>query len=250
MLKLNGHLGSQPTRSVAWLLKMKQEPFDFISINPIKGENRSKEYRERFPLGLIPAIEDDPGNGETLALSEASAIMIYLCEKNKWGDMYPTNHCPSSIRRRALINEYISHHNESTRMLTRKVIRPGLTGVVASAKNPGNLTPGRTHSLSRSTDDLIKLKSTIRDVSKRFQHKFLVNSRESSDFIVGDTVSIADLLAYPELAQIPQLLGVDYGEWSELEALRRWLDRMAKLPYHDDVHRTVSKLGKLYQSKL
>ena len=122
--------------------------------------------------------------------------------------MYPTNHCPSSIRRRALINEYISHHNESTRMMTRKVIRPGLTGVVASAKNPGNLSPSRTHSLSRSPDDLMKLKSTIRDVSKRFQHKFLVNSRESSDFIVGDTVSIADLLAYPELAQIPQLLGI------------------------------------------
>jgi glutathione S-transferase len=77
-----------------------------------------------------------------------------------------------------------------------------------------------------------------------------VNSRESSDFIVGDTVSIADLLAYPELAQIPQLLGINYGEWQELEALRRWLDRMAKLPHHDDVHRTVSKLGKLYQSKL
>ena len=250
MLKLYGHYGSQPTRSVAWLLKMKHEPFDFMSINPIRGGNRSKEYRSKFPLGLIPAIEDDPGgDGKTLALSEASAIMIYLCEKNKWDDMYPTNNCPSSIQRRALINEYISHHNESTRMMTRKVIRPGLTGVVASAKNPG-ISPGMTHSLSRSPDDLMKLKSTIRDVSKRFQHKFLVNSRESSDFIVGDTVSIADLLAYPELAQIPQLLGIDYGEWSELEALRRWLDRMAKLPYHDDVHRTVSKLGKLYQSKL
>jgi len=247
MLKLYGHYGSQPTRSIAWLLKMKHEPFDFISINPIKGDNRSKE--SKFPLGLIPAIEDDPGNGETLALSEASAIMIYLCETNKWDDIYPTNHCPSSIRRRALINEYISHHNESTRMMTRKVIRPGLTGVVAAAKNPG-VSPSRTHSLSRSADDLMKLKSTIRDVSKRFQHKFLVNSRESSDFIVGDTVSIADLLAYPELAQIQQLLGIDYGEWSELEALRRWLDRMATLPFHDDVHRTVSKLGKLYQSKL
>ena len=78
MLKLYGHYGSQPTRSVTWLLKMKHEPFDFMSINPIRGVNRSKEYRARFPLGLIPAIEDDPGNGETLALSEAGYHDLFM----------------------------------------------------------------------------------------------------------------------------------------------------------------------------
>ena len=248
MLKLYGHYGSQPFRSVAWLLKMKKEPFEFISINPMKGENRTADYRAKFPLGLIPAIEDDPGDGKTFALSEASAIMIYLCDKHKWNDMYPSsNNNPSDIRQRALINEYISHHNESTRLMTRKVIRPGLSGLFAAE---GNLSPGMTHSLSKSPSDLIKLKSTIRDTAKRFQHKFLVNSRGSSDFIVGDTPTIADLLAYPDLAQIPQILGIDYEEWPELEQLRQWLDRMAKLPYHDDVHRTTTKLGKLYQSKL
>jgi glutathione S-transferase len=227
---------------------MKKQPFESISINPMKGENRTPQYRGQFPLGLIPAIEDDPGDGKTIALSEASAIMIYLCDKNKWNDMYPSsNNNPSDIRQRALINEYISHHNESTRLMTRKVIRPGLNGLFAAE---GNLSPGMTHSLSRSPADLAKLKSTIRDTAKRFQHKFLVNSRGSSDFIVGDTPTIADLLAYPDLAQIPQILGIDYGEFPELEELRQWLDRMAKLPYHDDVHRTATKLGKLYQSKL
>lgn len=249
MLKLYGHYGSQPFRSVAWLLKMKKEPFEFISINPMKGDNRTAGYRAKFPLGLIPAIEDDPGDGETFALSEASAIMIYLCDKNQWNDMYPSsnNNSPSDIRQRALINEYISHHNESTRLMTRKVIRPGLSRLFAAE---GNLSPGMTHSLSKSPSDLIKLKSTIRDTAKRFQHKFLVNSRGSSDFIVGDTPTIADLLAYPDLAQIPQILGIDYKEFPELEQLRRWLDRMASLPFHDDVHRTTTKLGKLYRSKL
>jgi len=247
MLKLYGHYGSQPFRSVAWLLKMKKEPFEFITINPIKGDNRTTDYRAKFPLGLIPAIEDDPGDGKTLAMSEASAIMVYLCEKHKWNEWYPLSNDPSNIRQRALINEYFSHHNESTRLMTRKVIRPGLSGLFAAE---GNLSPGMTHSLSRSPDDLIKLKSTIRDVGKRFQHKFLVNARGRSKFIVGDEPTIADLLAYPDLAQIPQILGIDYSEWPELEELRQWLDRMAKLPYHDDVHRTATKLGKLYQSKL
>jgi glutathione S-transferase len=229
---------------------MKKEPFEFICINPMKGENRTNEYRSKFPLGLIPAIEDDPGDGKTLALSESSAIMIYLCDKHKWNDFYPSINRNSdgapNIRRRALINEYISHHNESTRMMTRKVIQPGLTGLFIAE---GNLLSGRRHSLSRSPEDVIKLKSTIRDVAKRFQHKFLTRE-EKSDFIVGNTVTIADLLAYPDLAQIPQILGIDYGEWPELEELRKWLDRMAKLPYHDDVHHTAMKLGKIYQSKL
>ena len=241
MLKLYGHYGSQPFRSVAWLLKMKREPFEFISINPMKGDNRTKDYRSKFPLGLIPAIEDHY-DGKTIALSEASAILMYLCDKNKWNDMYP-----SDIQRRALINEYISHHNESSRLMTLKIIRPGLKQLFAAE---GSLSPGVTHSLSNSPADLIKLKSTIRDVAKRFQHKFLVNSRGSYDFIVGDDPTIADLLAYPELAQIQQILGVDYGEWPELEELRMWLKRMAELPCHDDVHRTPTKLGKLYQSKL
>ncbi len=214
----------------------------------MKGENRSKDYRAKFPLGLIPAIEDDPGDGRTIALSEASAIMIYLCDKNKWNDMYPSSiNNPSDLRQRALINEYISHHNESTRLMTRNVIRPGLRGLFAAE---GNLSPGMTHALSKSPADLAKLKSTIRDTAKRFQHKFLANSRGSSNFIVGDNPTIADLLAYPDLAQIPQILGIDYSEWPELEELWQWLDRMAKLPYHDDVHRTTIKIGKLYQSKL
>lgn len=249
MLKLYGHYGSQPFRSVAWLLKMKKERFEFISVNPMKGENRTKDYRAKFPVGLIPAIEDDPGDGKTIALSEASAIMIYLCDKNKWNDMYPSSiNNPSDIRQRALINEYISHHTESTRLMTQNVIRPGFKELFAAK---GNFSSGMTkHALSKSPDDLLKLKSTIRDIAKRFQHKFLVNSRESSNFIVGDHPTIADLLAYPDLAQIPQILGIDYCEWPELEELRQWLDRMAKLPYHDDVHRTTMKLGKLYQSKL
>ncbi len=88
MLKLYGHFGSQPTRSVAWLLKMKKTPFEFITINPTSGETRSPQYRRKFPLGLIPAIEDDSVT-PPFALSEASAIMIYLCEKHGWDDMYP-----------------------------------------------------------------------------------------------------------------------------------------------------------------
>ena len=55
--------------------------------------------------------------------------------------------------------------------------------------------------------------------------------------------SIADLLAYVEIAQCTQMsLLLDYSGTPVLQA---WLDAMAGLPYHDDVHASLSKLNKL-----
>lgn len=256
MLKLYGHYGSQPTRSVAWLLKMKKTPFEFITINPTSGETRTTEYRRKFPLGLIPAIEDTDTT-PPFALSEASAIMIYLCEKNGWDDFYPKN----NIQRRAKIHEYISHHNESTRIMTRKIIFPTMKWMFSGESRgvgSGASTTGVAH-LSHGAQDMQKTKSAIRDVAKRFQHKFLAADNDDSTLsssggyiVEGDTPTIADLLAYPDLAQIPQIMGIDYREeWpEELEPLSNWMDKMAQLPCHDDIHRTVNKIGKLYQSKL
>jgi len=249
MLRLYGHYGSQPTRSVAWLLKMNQTPFEFVTIDPTAGETRTADYRAKFPLGLIPALEDTETK-PPFALSEASAIMIYLCEKYGWNDFYPTNNSsPSAIQRRANINEYISHHNESTRMMTLKVIFPTTKWMFSKSDGGAGASSSRIAHLSRSPSDIRDVKLKIRDMAKRFQHKFLVNN-PSGYIVEGDSPSIADLLAYPDLAQIPQIMAIDYSEWPELEPLILWMSKMSALPYHDDVHQTVYKIGKLYQSKL
>ena len=102
--------------------------------------------------------------------------------------------------------------------------------------------------LSHNPNDIQNVKLIIRDIAKRFEHKFL--NDDSKSFIVGDTPTIADLLAYPEIAQISMIMGTEYNEWQELERLRSWLGKMETLPFHDDVHRTVCKIGKMYKSKL
>lgn len=260
MLRLYGHFASQPTRSVAWLLKLKQIPFELITTNPTAGETRAPQYRQKFPLGLIPAIEDTDSS-PSFTLSEASAILIYLCEKHGWDDFYPTT-MPSessgnadvmaAIRRRAKIHEYLSHHNESARTMTRKIVRPTMVWMFNEGSNDGGRDAAAY--LSSNPRDVDKAKATIRDVAKRFQHKFIASSSTTSvtGYIAGgDGPTIADLLAYPELAQIPQIMGIEYAEeWPELAPLKGWMDKMAKLPFHDDIHRTVYKIGKLYRSKL
>lgn len=244
MLKLYGHFASQPTRSVAWLLKMKHTPFEFATINPTAGDTRTPQFRSQFPLGLIPALEDTT-TSPAFALSEASSIMIYLCEKHGWEDYYPTS--PNDIQKRAKIHEYFSHHNESSRMMTRKVIMPTMKWMFAD--NSDTKRAAAPKHLSHNPNDIENVKKIIRDIAKRFEHKFLNNPSE--EYIVGNTPTIADVLAYPELSQIPMIMGIDYDEWDgEFEALRNWLGRMEQLEFHDDVHKTVCKIGKMYKSKL
>lgn len=244
MLRLYGHYASQPTRSVAWLLKLKSAPFEFTTINPTAGETRTTEFRSKFPLGLIPALEDTDANPPFM-LSEASSILIYLCEKYNWNDYYPVNTSSAvDLQKRAKTHEYFSHHNESSRMMTRKVIFPTMKWMFAD--NSDTKKAAAPKHLSHNPNDIQQVKSIIRDVAKRFEHKFL----KDGNYIVGDTPSIADLLAYPEIAQIPMIMGIQYTEWEELERLRNWLERMEQLDFHDDVHKTVVKIGKMYKSKL
>ena len=242
MLKLYGHYGSQPFRSVAWLLKIKAKPFEVVKINPLAGEARTKEYRSKFPLGLIPALEDTD-HTPSFTLSEGSAILIYLCEKYGWNDFYPCSLSTNSVeenitamKRRAKVLEYVSHHNESTRKMTHDVIFPSVKWIFGNDAN--------------SRHDVNDVKPIVQNIAKRFQHKFLLN-KSCGDYIVeGDHPTIADLMAYEDLAQVQMMLGIQYTEWEELQPLQKWIQKMSDLPCHDDVHRTVYKIGDLYQSKL
>ena len=57
--KLYGHYVSQPSRSILWLLKMKNAPFEFVTLDPVKGDTKTAEYTSKFPTALIPGIEDN-----------------------------------------------------------------------------------------------------------------------------------------------------------------------------------------------
>ena len=80
---------SQPVRAVMWLMLIKNFPFELRLINPgssSEGGSRHPDYLKKFPNGTIPSLED-PKTG--FVLSESHAIMCYLCNKNKWSDLYP-----------------------------------------------------------------------------------------------------------------------------------------------------------------
>ena len=65
-------------------------------------------------------------------------------------------------------------------------------------------------------------------------------------FIAGDNVTIADFSAYVEIAQLNKQF-TNLFDYSPFENLTRWLEDMSKLPYHDDVHMVLTKMGDISQ---
>ena len=67
-----------PTRSIRarWVLQELGVEFEVVTINMLKGENRSPEFLAVNPAGKLPVLVDGD-----LILTESVAIVLYLAEK-------------------------------------------------------------------------------------------------------------------------------------------------------------------------
>ena len=222
MLKVYGHYVSQPARSLLWLLKMHAVQFEFVQVDPLKGDCKKAEYLQKFPTGLSPAIDDSGYH-----LAEGPAILQYLCEKNNWDQWYPTH--SDRIRDRSKVMEYLSYHHSSTRLLSRTMVFPLLQDKFF--KKPWDVALRE-----QSTTNAL---STIKD----FERIFLLST--PGCYVGGlKHPTIADLIAYPEIAQLTQL-GLVKLPSSDFPVLDQWLSNMQSLPMHDAVHQAVFKLAEM-----
>lgn len=85
MMKLYG-LG--PTRSlrVRWALQELDAEFEFVPINLLAGENRHPDFLRLNPAGKLPVLIDGD-----LILTESAAIVMYLAEKYGSKGLMPTD---------------------------------------------------------------------------------------------------------------------------------------------------------------
>ena len=216
-----GHYVSQPSRSVLWLLKIHDQPHEFIKIDVLKGEARLEPYKSKFPTQLIPGLDD---NGFTLA--EGSAIMQYLCEKYRWDQWWPTGSDIATCHKRAKISEFLSSHHHTTRLISHKIGRPlFVSGFISEEK-------------------MLENAKEANKILKRFGNAFL----ENGNYVNGmDTPTIADLVAYSEIGQIRHFDILPSLDGHPL--VKEWTERMKRLPYYDDVHKSNLKLGQILRDK-
>jgi len=94
-------------------------------------------------------------------------------------------------------------------------------------------------------DAVVRDNSTITALStiKDFERIFLLST--PGCYVGGlPHPTIADLIAYPEIAQLTQL-GIIQLPPSDFPVLSQWLLNMQRLPMHDDVHKAVFKLSEM-----
>jgi glutathione S-transferase len=88
-----------PTRAIRarWALQELDVPFEAVTVNLLKGENRSPEFLKINPAGKLPALVDDG-----FVLTESVAIVTYLAEKFPLGRLLPDD-----SRARAELNRWM-----------------------------------------------------------------------------------------------------------------------------------------------
>lgn len=218
-LKLYGVPLSQPWRSVCFALLNKRVPFKAVVTVPgiaSKFGARSEEFLAKAPLGTVPVVEEEDG----LVLWESPAILQYLAESRKWEDLYP-----SSAAGRAKINAFMHWHHTGTRELAY------------------TLTPFFRPDMGVVTDELFaSRRAGAAKTLETFGSVWLDGG--NSSFIGGaPTASIADLLAYGEVAQmLPQYCNALPGITLP-DGVAGWCERMQALPGHDATHASLAALG-------
>ena len=207
---------SQPVRAVMWLMLIKKFPFELKLTNPgssSEGGSRHPDFLEKFPTGTIPSLED-PDTG--FVISESHAIMCYLCNKYNWDDLYPVN-----PEKRAKVDSYLHLHHRN--------VREASIGLVA---------PKVRKDLNFSEDFLITSKSNIEKAFEAIESGWLRDSR----FLIGDTMTIADISAYVEIGQLQSMFTNVYN-FEPYPNIRKWLKEMQNVDYHDDIHVALYELG-------
>lgn len=188
---------SQPCRSVYIFAKANNIPFKFQEVRLFKGDQMAADYGKVNPLRKVPALKDGD-----FTMSESTAMLLYLANKNKTPDHW----YPSDLQKRARVDEYLAwqHTNtrpHSARVFWVKAMTPYLLGHEAT---PEKLNPA-----------LSELNGTLTAI----QDNFL----QDKQFFAGDEISIADLVAIVELMQ-PIAAGVDIFE--DKPKLSAWKQRV------------------------
>lgn len=150
-----------------------------------------------------------------LAIGESPVILSYLAETQpNWSSVY----APPGSARKVTVDSYLHWHHTGTRALATLAathLRPDMKLTVTEADRR----------------DILQKLTVLNDA-------WLVE-----DYIAGKDVSIADFMAYEEIAQL-YMTGL-LEELPEYPNVHKWVHRMEQLPFHKEAHVALTTLGNL-----
>lgn len=158
--------GYPPTRSirVLWVLRELDVEFEFITIDPTRGELQSPAFLAVNPAGKLPALVDGD-----FVLTESIAIVLYLAEKHPEKGFMPTD-----LRARADVYRWLL-------FIATELEQP----LWRIARNTAVYPPQK-----RVAADIPVARQDFLDMAA-----VLEKHMDGRQFIVGDHVTVADFIA-------------------------------------------------------
>ncbi|MGR8941830.1 MAG: glutathione S-transferase family protein [Gammaproteobacteria bacterium] len=175
---------------VRLMLNFLALPYQTQPVNLAGGEQCSPDYLRLNPFGQVPVLYDDG-----LIIRDSQAILVYLA-KRYGGEQW----WPEDAFRLAQIAAWLS------------------TAANEIANGPAML---RVHHKFGRAIDTAKARQTAEKLLGIIDRHL-----ESRNWLVGDTLSIADIAVYPYLALAPEG-GLDIGTYTNIIA---WFQRIRALP--------------------
>ncbi|XP_053609284.1 glutathione S-transferase theta-1 [Plodia interpunctella] len=215
-LKLYYDLMSQPSRALYILLKTVNCKFESKYVDLRKGEHYSDEFTKVNRIQRVPVIDH---NG--FVLTESVAIYKYLSREG----IVPESLFPKESQQQARVEEFLEWHHIGLRLHTAMYFRAVyLDPIIFNRKN----TPEQTVGYQR------RMETCLEDFSTKWLGR-------GHAFVVGDKVTVADLVAACELEQ-PRMAGYDPRE--KFSNIAEWYERVRSHfnPHYDEAHVIVNKV--------
>ena len=198
-MKLYMHPVSMTSRPVRLYIAEKKIPCEEQLVDLMVGEHLKEPYSTLNPNKLVPVLEDDG-----LRLTESSAILKYLAEKNNLPEY------PKDLKARAKVNEMMDWFN--TNFYRDFGYGMAYPQIFAHHKRP--------------TDDVQS--ATIAWGSERARNWLGVLDKHwigSNNYVCGKDITIADYFGVC-LVTLGEILRVDYKPFPNVQ---RWIGNMKKL---------------------
>ncbi len=195
MLALYDFLFSGNGYRVRLALRELGIPFTYRQVDILKGETRESWFLAKNPAGQIPLLELDDGS----CIPESTAILFFLADG--------THLLPDDKLQRTRVLQWLCFEQTN------------VDGVISRAR------------FRRKFPDVIPTRAEefdawLRDGTRTLH--VLDEHLRTQRFMVGDSLSIADLALY-SYVHCAEEGGFDL---KPLEGLRRWFDRIEERPRH------------------
>jgi glutathione S-transferase len=207
---------SQPSRAVLIYCMVNNIPHVVREVSILAGEQRKRPFAELNPFKKVPAIRDG-----AFVLAESHAIIRYLHDKYKQkGDRL----IPDDLQAKAKVDMYMDYHLTGTRRCGNFIFFECFSSLLGT-KLPKNLPSFYKEMLASLA--------------------FLDRLLEQSRFLVGESLTVADIICYCEVMEL-KLLRFDYSRTPHLKA---WMGRVEEVVEVRTAHERFNEMAASFEHR-